>query len=453
MAIAYNTGVTGSASTASSVNITIPSGVNVNDVMIMALEVFCETSTAPTISFSGAGGSWTLVPMTSGTNPEVATAGSSIWSYCYAYYRVATAGDPGATLTISESGSASGTTWLSVDIEAYTGANTSSPIDVATGSNANNSNTTQPGPTINTVQANDWGIQLAGAGIGSGTLGGPATSRHTVTSTALIAAGISDTNGAVAAGASIGGGTWTQGGGSAWWSLFTIGLAPPSAGISGTEQPRATVPVPRRRPARGQSRGQHGAAYVAVAAPPQEYRTLPRRAPARGVSHGISGQAYVAVPAPPQEPYLPPRRKPGRAVIGFTPVTTTNAVPAVSGPPLQARPVPRRVPARGQSRGQGGQAYVAVPAPRQSPYLPPRRRPGRAVVEFTPVTTTNTPVAFVAVPAPRQMAAWPRRKPARAVIGFTPVTTTNGPPHHRPPGGTPSSDDARQFKRWLLWGA
>lgn len=255
------------------------------------------------------------------------------------------------------------------------------------------------------------------------------------------------------------------------------------ANPAGSEQPRATVPVPRRVPARGQSRGQGGAAYVAVAAPRQEYRTLPRRVPARGVSHGQGGQAYVAVPAPRQEPYLPPRRKPGRAVIGFTPVTTTNAVPAVSGPPLQAGPVPRRAPARGVShgiagqayvavpappqsppgprrrgprraisRGQGGQAYAAVPAPRQPPYLPPRRRPARAWVQFTPVTTTNTPVAFVAVPAPRQMATWPRRRPARAVIGFTPVTTTNAPPHHRPPGGTPSSEGAREWKRWLLWG-
>jgi len=33
--------------------------------------------------------------------------------------------------------------------------------------------------------------------------------------------------------------------------------------------------------------------------------------------------------------------------------------------------------------------FVQVPVPLQGPYLPPRRKPGRAVVQFTPVTTSN----------------------------------------------------------------
>jgi hypothetical protein len=61
-------------------------------------------------------------------------------------------------------------------------------------------------------------------------------------------------------------------------------------------------------------------------------------------------------------------------------------------------------------------------ANRQPPYLPPRRGPGRAVQGGA-----RGP-AFVAVTAPRQMAQYPRRKPGRAVVQFTPVTTVNAAP-------------------------
>ena len=106
------------------------------------------------------------------------------------------------------------------------------------------------------------------------------------------------------------------------------GTPPPS----GQVQPWATVPVPRRRPAR--------AVWRSAAVP------------------GQLGQA------PRQAPYLPPRRKPGRAVVQFIPVVTVNATPpaAVNGTiqPLTARPAPRRTPAR-------------------------------AYIRFVPVTTTNAP--------------------------------------------------------------
>src|SRR5215472_4395919 len=226
MAISFNTGATASAVTATSVGITIPAGVLTGDVMVMALEVFTATSTTPTISFSGGGGGWTLVPMTSGTNPEVATAGSANWSYGFAYYRVATAGDPGATVTVSESGSAAGSTWLAVAMGAYTGASTSSPVDVAAGNNAQGV-VAGTGPTVTTVQASDWALQLACVGISGVTLTGPATSRENIVSSASIGAAVDDGNASVASSTLIGGGTWTDSGsGSRWWSLFTIGLAP-----------------------------------------------------------------------------------------------------------------------------------------------------------------------------------------------------------------------------------
>jgi len=227
----YNTGATASASTAASVAITIPSGVLAGDVMFMCLNVFTETGTAPSISFSGAGGSWTLVPVTAGANPEVANSGS-IWNYGYTYYRVATSGDPGATLTITESGSSASTTWFAVAIASYTSASTTAPVDVAGGTETAAVVTTIACPSLNTVVNNDWGIYLGGGGVGTGsTWTGPATQRQSVVSvSAGIGAAISDSNGPVAAGSSIGGGNFTTSNGSTtnYLTAFTVGLAPPS---------------------------------------------------------------------------------------------------------------------------------------------------------------------------------------------------------------------------------
>src|SRR5579864_8264221 len=112
-----------------------------------------------------------------------------------------------------------------------------------------------------------------------------------------------------------------------------VWIAPIPAGgaVSGQVQPRATVPVPRRRLA-------------------------------RGLWAKITGQAYVQVPAPRQLPYVPPRRKPARAAVQFRPVATVNAGPAA---PLSGTVQPES----------------AIPAL--------RRKLARAVVQFTPVTTIN----------------------------------------------------------------
>lgn len=242
MAISYNTGANANANNATSCNITIPSGVLINDVMILNVQLFTETGTAPTVSFSGAGGSWSLVSVSSGTNPEVATAGSSIWSYGYAYYRVATAGDPGATLTVSETGSASGSTWFAMTLASYTGANTSSPIDTAAGANNANVGDTVTCPTLLTNTASDWAVYVGGGGVNSSaTLTGPSgsTSRENVVSSAGIGASSCDSNGSVgAAGTSIGGGKFTSSSGSAaWMTGFTIGLAPPGGAAPTPENP------------------------------------------------------------------------------------------------------------------------------------------------------------------------------------------------------------------------
>jgi hypothetical protein len=108
---------------------------------------------------------------------------------------------------------------------------------------------------------------------------------------------------------------------------------PPAAAVSGSVQPRATVPVPRRQPARVLWRG--------VAVP--GVTSLPNRQPPLTVFRRQLARAYVrftpvatvnatgiAVPAPRQQPRPAPRRTLARAYIRFTPVTTVNAPPAAT---------------------------------------------------------------------------------------------------------------------------
>ena len=203
----FNTGATATAVTAASVGITIPSGVLTNDVMVMLVQCFTEDSTQPTISISGGGGSWTLAPVGTGNNPALAQNGT-IFSYGFLYYRVATSGDPGAALTITETGSAAATTWFAVALGAYTGFYTTAPIGHA-GSASSLTNTVQC-PAQTTTSANSWAVYAGGGGVnGSGTVGGGpsgATSREAVSSSAGIGASLFDSNASVGAvGASFGG--------------------------------------------------------------------------------------------------------------------------------------------------------------------------------------------------------------------------------------------------------
>lgn len=101
--------------------------------------------------------------------------------------------------------------------------------------------------------------------------------------------------------------------------------AVPAPPVSGTVQPRATVPVPRRKPSRALARGIAVPAIYGTA-PAQQYRTPPRRALSRAVWRGITGQAFVKVPASRQQYRTPPRRVPARAYVRFTPVTTHNVL-------------------------------------------------------------------------------------------------------------------------------
>ncbi len=260
--ISYNTGATATADAAAACNVTIPAGVLTGDLMIMSLLLFTETSSAPTVAFSGAGGTWTLIPVSAGTNPEQSASGA-IYSYGYAYSRVATSGDPGATLTITETGSPSGTTWIGVAVASYTGA---VAVDVAAGAETYAAAGSVTTPSRTTGAAGDWAVYLWSGGPGVGaTITGPAgtTKRQNIVDGAGIGAGAWDSNGPVgAAGTSIGGGTFSGATGSnGWWQAFTIGLV--SAAGSATATP-ATLAATTTAPAPASIAGSLTAGILAV---------------------------------------------------------------------------------------------------------------------------------------------------------------------------------------------
>jgi hypothetical protein len=491
VAISYNTGSTGDNPTSGGTGIshtipftfTVPAGVLTGDVMIAVIECFSFTQTTPSFSTpTSGGGSWTQIGSLLDSG-----AGSGLNSYATAWWRAATGSDPGSTFSISYTGTV-GTDqffWGGA-LASYTGADTTTPIDVSgTAVAVGVGSITLPART--TGVANDWAVYLGAAGFfAAGTWSGPAgTTQRQAIQASDEGAAIYDSNGSVgAAGTSIGGGTYSATN-SSWWGAWTIGLAPPSSGttvqlpqrqrqrkrqtlqrppaapVPGQLQPRPTLTPPRRDLARAVTgvRPRVGAAFIAVPAPLQGPYRPPRRTPGRVVWRGGAGQGFVPVPAPAQLPPVP-RRKPGRVLWAGNAVSSVTfafvAVPAPAQPPPVPRrrlargvwggvhgaaylqvPAPgqgprtvfRRVPARGVWRGGAGQGFAAVPAPLQGPYRPPRRRLARAVIQFTPVTTTNQAAAAAGAgtvqPWPTQ--TWPRRRRVRAAVQFTPVFTVNAP--------------------------
>lgn len=244
----FVTGTSSSASTSATCTFTIPAGVAPGDIVLVGFAVFCEVATAPTIAFSGgSAGTWALLsPMHTGANPEQAASGGGLYSYGYVYSKQAASGDPGATVTLTETGSPSATTWWAVVLGVYAGASTTQP-DIAGASVVNNA-VTGTSPAETTGVSGDWSVEMLLGGVGTtGTVGAPATltTRESVVSGAGIAAVLADSNGSVGgAGTSIGGETWTGGNSSPnnTFALFTIGLAPAGGSESGPFS--ITLPVP-----------------------------------------------------------------------------------------------------------------------------------------------------------------------------------------------------------------
>jgi hypothetical protein len=309
---------------------------------------------------------------------------------------------PTITATLNAAVSNFGCTLLIQEVSGLLAGDTSAMLDGTGSSNTSNPSTGTASPATSaaysSTAANEYLITIYGDPGNGVTVSTPATgytadgANVNASSSATVMVGYKN-SGNAAESASF---AFTPAGANFWTVLLVaFKLAGGAAGVSGTVQPRATVPVPRR----------------------------PR---ARAVWARVTGQAFVQVPAPRQQPRPAPRRAPARAAIRFTPVTTANAAPpappAGSIQPRAAVPVPRRRPARAIAHGIAAPGiYGSAPAQRYR--TPPRRTPARAAWRGI------AGAARVAVPAPRQQYRTPPRRPrARAVIRFTPVTTANAAP-------------------------
>jgi hypothetical protein len=238
MAISWNTGTatSGGGGGATSYNITIPAGVLQNDVVFVVFSAL-GSSSPETVQASSTGTSPSIVQSSQTVSIAAVHCAMAL------FYFVASSSDAGKVITGSlVSGDSSN--WAAA-IGAWSGASTSSPIDVSgVTSNAGNGNSLTC-PSETTGVANDWDLQIVGCALGGASYSGPGgfTQRETVADGASGAAAIIyDSNGSVGGGGtSIGGGVFTNAGHSNWWAGWTVGLAPAAGGTPQTATASLTV--------------------------------------------------------------------------------------------------------------------------------------------------------------------------------------------------------------------
>ena len=168
------------------------------------------------------------------------------------------------------------------------------------------------------------------------------------------------------------------------------GAARAVPGISGTAQPRATLPAPRRQGVRAVTRA--GAVPPAIGLPVTGGRVAHHTVtPHRAAWAGIAGPANAHAPAGTVQPRatIPvPRRAAARAVwnrVAGVAAAVTPGVPGTVQPPATA-PVRRRPVARAAWQSVAGPANAAPPAPPSGTVQPypaqpsARRYPSRAVI-------------------------------------------------------------------------
>jgi hypothetical protein len=237
MAISWNTGTatSGGSGGAASYNITIPAGVLQNDVVFVVFSGL-GSSSAETVQASSTGTSPSIVQ----SSQDVGISGTHCAMALFSF--VASASDAGKVITGSLV-SGDSVNWAAA-IGAWSGASTSSPIDVS-GVTANaGSGNSLTCPSETTGVANDWDLQIVGAALGGSSYTGPGgfTQRESVADgSSGSAAIIYDSNGSVGgSGTSIGGGVFTNAGHDNWWAGWTVGLAP-SAGTPHTATASLTI--------------------------------------------------------------------------------------------------------------------------------------------------------------------------------------------------------------------
>lgn len=212
MAIAFrDTAKTITANLATSVAVTIPATVQTGDVLVfVAQSGFLTTLGTPA--------GWTAA----GAQVDATSSSARM------FYRVAQPGDAGATVTSTVS---TGSGRLLGFVEAYSGADSSAPVNAYAGLAAASSTTSHTTSTVTTTVDGCWVLQcLVEKSTSTTSITSPAGTTRRETALPTPVAGQSDgafvdSNAAVGAG-SAGGGTFTTDVASANAQKFTLALAP-----------------------------------------------------------------------------------------------------------------------------------------------------------------------------------------------------------------------------------
>lgn len=241
----HNTGTTatlGQSAHTVAFTFTIPAGVLAGDVMIVGINTFSFPLTGPATSTpTSGGGSWTAI------GPLVAAQNGTAGVFATAWYRVASAGDPGSTFTISWTGGIGGTDgfWWTATLDSYTGFWTPDPIAQSITPTFGAQTAVGTCPSGTSLRSGSWVIQLGPitpnssgtiTGVPSGT-----TQRQLSNGNSGVSNASADSNASVgAAGTAIGGGSFTTSNATDnWWTEWTIELATIAAA-----SPPVSAPVP-----------------------------------------------------------------------------------------------------------------------------------------------------------------------------------------------------------------
>ncbi len=234
MAIAINAtdafSAGGSSTKATSATGTIPSGAGIGDVIFMVFQASntgTNSGTAPTLSVTSTGSTWTQIGSTEAVSiASFAHNWSSIW-----WVKVAAA-DQGATVTVHSTTSY----YLAAAAAGYSGVNGTSPVDAFNFNVTTAGEETWPFPTVTAGASTDWLLYLAAVTsdvtMVSVTKPSTCTLRESYFAYNEVYCGIADLNATVAAG-TVGGASWTCGAYSGFIG-WTVAI---SAGSAGTNAP------------------------------------------------------------------------------------------------------------------------------------------------------------------------------------------------------------------------
>ena len=208
---------------AESTTVVIPSDVPVGALVLVVLDIYSSSGTLGATLASSGPTQPALVTASGIVNPLAWTAYSG-GAVCWVglWQIVAAAGDPGATLTLTQTG-VNG--FHQIGLGAWSGA----VIDAAASGHTVNGGEVQSwttGPTVTSSFNGDWAVRLGSDNNASAMQATPGTLR--AGSTTRL--GVGDSNGSIGpSGTTTAAGTWSNTAGTAPWGGFVLALRPSGA--------------------------------------------------------------------------------------------------------------------------------------------------------------------------------------------------------------------------------